>query len=81
MALIDLFRKLGIMRPPPKFRIGDQVQKITGGPLMIVQSVELIKRSNAHLVTCKWYDTDTKESRTNIFREEQLKVFDWYNPK
>ena len=48
---------------------------------MIVQSVELIKRSNTHLVTCKWYDTDTKESRTNIFREEQLKAFDWYNPR
>ena len=80
MALIDLFRRFGIFKPDTKFKVGDQVQQINGGPLMIVQSIEMLKNSNGYLVTCKWFDTDTKESRTNLFKPEQLKLFDWYHP-
>ena len=80
MALADLLRKFGILSPERKFKVGDQVQQINGGPLMIVQSIEVVPKTKDILISCKWYDKETKETRTNLFKEEQLKLFDWYNP-
>ena len=79
MAFVYILRKLGLLPAPSKFKVGDQVQLISGGPLMIVESVELIKKTGNYLIGCKWFDKETQSSRTNLFTQEQLKPFDWYN--
>jgi uncharacterized protein YodC (DUF2158 family) len=63
-----------------KFRPGDQVQLDAGGPLMIVLQVETNPKTIEAIVHCKWYDNETKSTRTNLFYESQLKPFDWSNP-
>jgi uncharacterized protein YodC (DUF2158 family) len=67
-----------IFGPTPKFKKGDSVQCVSGDDLMVVQSVKIPKKSMI-MYFCKWYDSKTKSTRTNIFREEQLRQFDWYH--
>lgn len=71
-----------IFGPHPKFKRGDSVQCVTGQEhdLMVVQWVRVLKGSMI-MYYCKWYDSKAKSTRTNIFREEQLKQFDWYHPE
>ena len=68
--------------PRPKFKKGDAVQCVTSSDhdLMVVQWARILKRSIV-MYSCKWYDSKAKSTRTNIFREEQLKQFDWYHPE
>jgi len=78
MALIDK-----ILHPFAKnhgrFAPGDHVQTHKEGPLMIVQWIEVDKRDKSVILHCKWFDSETKSNRTNIFSEDELIAFDWHN--
>jgi uncharacterized protein YodC (DUF2158 family) len=63
-----------------KFRPGDYVSPHKGGPLMIVQSVNVDRKTKSITLNCKWFDNETKSTRSNIFAETQLIPFDWDNP-
>jgi uncharacterized protein YodC (DUF2158 family) len=71
----ELFQKL--FGPKPKFKRGDSVQSVSGNDLMVVQWAKVLGKSLI-MYHCKWYDAKAKSTRTNIFREDQLKQFDWY---
>jgi uncharacterized protein YodC (DUF2158 family) len=64
--------------PKARFKPGDHVQSSEGGPLMIVQRVEKCRKSDTLMLSCKWFDPETKSTRTNIFSEKQVVPFDWH---
>jgi uncharacterized protein YodC (DUF2158 family) len=79
MALIqDLYSRL--LGQKTKFHEGDYVQSCKGGPLMIVQWIEVNRKNKSVTLNCKWFDSDSKSTRTNLFYEDQLMPFDWNNP-
>jgi uncharacterized protein YodC (DUF2158 family) len=79
MALIENLINL-LLKPNSRFKTGDHVQSFKGGPLMIVQWIKVDKKNHVTIVSCKWFDNETKSNRTNIFVEEDLTPFDWHNP-
>lgn len=76
ISLTDVVMKL--IGPKPKFNKGDSVQCVSGNEndLMVVQWHKVVGKS-VIMYSCKWYDSETKSTRTNIFSEDQLKKFDW----
>jgi len=70
---------LRLFGPRPKFKKGDSVQSRSGTELMVVQWVKILDKTRV-MYFCRWYDPITKSTRTNIFKEDQLKQFDWYEP-
>jgi uncharacterized protein YodC (DUF2158 family) len=69
---------LRLFGPQPKFKKGDSVQTTSGTELMVVQWIKVLDKSRI-MYFCKWYDPVTRSTRTNIFKEDQLKQFDWYD--
>jgi uncharacterized protein YodC (DUF2158 family) len=78
IVVTELFNK--ILGPTPKFKKGDTVQSSSCDDLMVIQWVKIVKYSMV-MYYCKWYDPTTRSTRANIFHEEQLKRFDWFNPQ
>jgi uncharacterized protein YodC (DUF2158 family) len=66
-----------IFKPRAKFKVGESVQLIEGGHLMVVKQIIPSKKMNEPLILCGWYESETKENRTNIFPQSALKPFDW----
>jgi uncharacterized protein YodC (DUF2158 family) len=65
--------------PQSDFKPGDSVELKEGGRMMQVIEVISYRNLEEPIICCKWYEPKTKETRTNIFRESKLKLFDWYN--
>jgi uncharacterized protein YodC (DUF2158 family) len=75
MALIQvLFRKIGLLPPERKFKAGDLVQLLEGGPLMVVESIKTSKEFKTDIVYCKWFDPKTNKSYMHFFTDDQLKL-------
>lgn len=55
------------MMEKQKFKIGDHVQLISGGPAMTVREY------NKDLVKCEWFAKE--EFKSHLFEEEQLKPY------
>lgn len=68
---------LRLFGPRPKFKKGDSVQCTSGTEMMVVQLVKVLDKTRVAYF-CKWYDPVTQSTRTNLFKEDQLKQFDWY---
>lgn len=68
-----------IFSPPSLFKKDDSVQHIRGGPLMIVLKIKREKKVSS-TIQCVWFDREKQAVRKDSFREEDLKMFDWYNP-
>lgn len=81
LPLVITRAKIIFFGPKPKFKRGDSVQCVAtdDNSLMVVQWVKVLKTSII-MYSCKWYDAKAKSTRTNIFKEDQLKQFDWYHP-
>lgn len=75
----EMLWKWRIIGPKPKFKIGDNVQLIGSDLLMVIQKVNLGAKGKSVVYTCKWFDQGLKNSRTNLYEERQLKLFDWYS--
>lgn len=43
--------------------------------------IEVITKRNMKrpLIYCEWYESETKQTRQNLFPEEHLELFDWYS--
>lgn len=69
---------LAIFGPVPKFKKGDAVQcdSNSSRELMVIQERKIKDRSTV-IYFCKWYDSDSKTTRSRIFLEEELMPFDW----
>jgi uncharacterized protein YodC (DUF2158 family) len=81
MALIQyLFQKLGITISDGKFKAGDHVQRVEGSELMIVEWVKTDRKTRTSTLSCKWFDSRSKQTLTDLFKEDQVKPFDWYHP-
>lgn len=74
VVFVEWFHRM--FGPWPKFKKGDSVQCTAGTDLMVVQWVKILDRTRI-MYFCKWYDPLTKSTRTNMFKENQLKQFDW----
>lgn len=61
-----------------RFKVGDSVQLLNGGPLMVVKRVYRGRKMNEPLLECQW--NEGKTIRKSLFRDDQLKMFDWYHP-
>ncbi len=71
--LFDLFG------PTPKFKVGDSVEVVEGGPLMVVTKIVSTSGVEAPLVNCQWVDAETKSIEVKLFSEKGLKLVDWYH--
>lgn len=82
MALIqEIFKRIGLSQPYSKFKPGDQVQLISGDALMIVEWVKESKENPPRpIICCKWFDSNVKQSKLQVFDEDELKQFDWHYP-
>jgi uncharacterized protein YodC (DUF2158 family) len=81
MALMqNFFRKIGLLPKPARYKAGDQVQLLEGGPLMIVEWVKPSPEFKTSILSCKWYDTKTRQTLTHLFTDDQVKLFDWLSP-
>jgi uncharacterized protein YodC (DUF2158 family) len=81
MALIlNVLTRIGFLPQQTRYKAGDHVQRIEGGALMVVEWVKKPKGSKDLTLACKWFDRNTKQTKIEILREEQVKTFDWYNP-
>ncbi len=80
MALItDIFKRFVHPSQPPRFKVGDHVQRNEGGPLMIIISVKGDEDQGEKLMLCcKWFDSNAGKVVTNVFHEDDVKPFDWY---
>jgi uncharacterized protein YodC (DUF2158 family) len=79
MALIqNIFRKLGFLPPDTKYKPGDQVQLLEGGPIMIVEWVKSSPAFKTSILCCKWFDPKTQQTCMHVFTDDQVKQFDWY---
>jgi uncharacterized protein YodC (DUF2158 family) len=80
VALLKIFfTRMGFLSPPSKFKAGDHVQRVEGGALMIVEWVKTSRKTRT-VLSCKWFDSESKKMCTTLFSEEQVKYFDWYHP-
>jgi uncharacterized protein YodC (DUF2158 family) len=77
MRLLNI-RKF-LFAPSSDFKAGDSVELKSGGSLMVITRVFCRRNMNQPLINCKWYDRETKATHTNLFLENQLRKFDWYN--
>jgi uncharacterized protein YodC (DUF2158 family) len=77
MALIqNFFRRIGFLPPETKYKVGDQVQLLEGGPLMTVESVKTSREFKTNILCCKLFDPKTSQTRTHLFTDDQVKLFD-----
>jgi uncharacterized protein YodC (DUF2158 family) len=75
VVIVEWFQRL--FGPRPKFKKGDSVRCTSGTEMMVVQWVKILDKTRVTYF-CKWYDPATQSTRTNLFKEDQLKQFDWY---
>lgn len=73
----EMLRQLNIIGPKPKFKKGDTVQRIAGNELLIVVWIDIAPRTKAITYLCKWFDRQEQATRTNLFMESELRLFDW----
>ena len=60
------------------FKRGDSVQLKEGGALMCVIEVITHPEMPEPVINCQWFDPATGATRTNLFRESRLVLFNWY---
>ena len=78
MTLVDDLKKR-LFGPRSKFKVGDSVQLHEGGHLMVVTQIFSDPAMSQPLIDCKWFESETKATRTNLFSEADLEIFDWYH--
>lgn len=63
-------------KPKPRFQKGDSVQPISGTEFMIVKWSKVLE--NGEIVYfCNWFDDLLKSSNSQLFKEDELKPYDW----
>jgi uncharacterized protein YodC (DUF2158 family) len=60
------------------FKRGDSVQPKGGGHLMCVIEVITGSKLPEPVINCQWYEPSTDETRSNLFRESRLQLFNWF---
>lgn len=71
----------GLFGPSVKFEVGDSVELLEGGQLMVVTKISTETGMREPCIHCQWTDSETKETRIKFFSESELKLIDWYNNK
>lgn len=60
------------------FKVGDMVELKDGtGYPMLVTRIDKTRQMKEPLLSCRWYDRHTKETRINLFPESKLIHFGW----
>jgi uncharacterized protein YodC (DUF2158 family) len=70
-----------IFGPRSRFKRGDAVELNDGSDLMVVTEVITNKHLQEPVINCKWYESSTKVTRTNLFNESKLKRFNWHQTR
>lgn len=80
---LNRMRKLlfSLFGPSAKFEIGDSVELLEGGQLMVVTKISKEPGAEYPCIHCQWTDSGTNEIRTKIFSERELQIIDWYRVK
>jgi uncharacterized protein YodC (DUF2158 family) len=73
--------KKAIFGPKSRFKRGDAVELKDGSDLMVVIEVITSRHLQQPIINCKWYESSTKITRTNLFDESKLKLFNWHMAK
>jgi uncharacterized protein YodC (DUF2158 family) len=79
----SLFRRWRILLfgPLSKFKIGDRVQLVEGEGFMLVTEVIAFPGMKEPLLQCKWYDPESRETKTSIFSESKISFFEGKPPR
>lgn len=73
--------RIWLIGPPSYFRVGDSVQLKDSDYLMVVREVINKRTMKRTLLYCEWYEPENKQTRQNLFPEEEVVPFDWYRAK
>ena len=63
-------------KPKPKFKPGTAVQPISSNDYMIVKWSKVLENREV-IYFCNWYDNALKSSNSQLFKESELKFYDW----
>ena len=64
--------------PTSKFRVGDGVELLEGGNIMLVVEVISEPGMPEPIIYCQWYESKTKSTKTKFLPEKDLKQINWY---
>ncbi|MGE0772656.1 MAG: hypothetical protein AB7K37_13150 [Cyclobacteriaceae bacterium] len=82
---MTLFRKVvgKILGRGSKFRVGDTVELRDQPSKNVMVVIEIMDslRMDKPLIHCQWYESETKQNRKCIFREDDLEFFNWHSAK
>lgn len=67
-----------VFGPSSKFKMGDSVELLQGGELMVVIEIIPAREGKEPLIRCQWIDARTKCTRKELFPEGEIKLIDWY---
>jgi len=67
-----------VFGPSSKFKVGDSVEILRGGELMVVVEVLATRESKGPRMLCQWVDSKTKRPMKELFSEDEIKLIDWY---
>jgi uncharacterized protein YodC (DUF2158 family) len=71
-----LFRIFNASIPECSFKIGEVVTvEEIDHPLVVTEVLESLRKSDP-LVSCKWFDRATKETKTKLIHQSKLKRFE-----
>ncbi len=73
--LFDLFGPSFLFAP------GDSVEPVEGGQLMVVKRTGRDRQTGEKIVLCSAFDPHASASVTKSFRENELKLIDWYEAR
>ena len=63
--------------PACRFKVGELVTADDiEYPMVVNEVVESLRKSDP-LVSCKWFDRSTQETKRRLFHASKLKTFDW----
>jgi uncharacterized protein YodC (DUF2158 family) len=67
--------RMQLFGPVPKFKIGDRVQLARGGNFMLVTEIISFAKMREPLIQCKWYEPESRMTKTHIFPQRKLTFF------
>lgn len=80
--IATIWRKIvrRFFKPSSKFKVNQAVQRVSGGPLMVVSGFNYNGDDELYII-CQWYDRDLRLTLRQEFPERELKAFNWSNPE
>lgn len=70
--------RIWLIGPAAHYKVGDTVQLKGTEHLMVVREVINKRTMPRAMLYCEWFESDTKQTRQNLFYEVDVTPYDWY---